>query len=245
MSNMTVVTPDWQVPNHVKALTTTVYGGVSQGDCESLNLGDHVGDNPDHVVENRLRLQRYIGESVQLCWLKQTHSDIVVDVSDYHHVVEGDAAVSNRQNTACVVMTADCLPVLLCNEQGTRVAALHCGWKGLYQDVIGKTLQTHFAGDNVTAWLGPAIGQASYEVDERLYRRFTQLDSRYQSAFSANRVGHYLFDLYHVAKQQLRRHHVLQERIFGGGFDTFTDERFFSYRRCSTAGRIATLIYLT
>lgn len=243
MKTLSVIRPDWNVPANITAFTTTIDGGVSVGNCAGLNLGKHVGDNPLHVIENRSRLQQYVGTDVKLCWLQQTHSDIIVDLANYHGVMEGDAAVSEQANTACVVMTADCLPVLLCNQAGTKVAALHCGWKGLYQDLIGKTLREYFADEVVTAWLGPAIGQASYEVDTGLHQRFIELDSCYQSAFSANREGHYLFDLTRIARQQLRANNLVDENIFGGHFDTFTDPRYYSYRQNPKTGRIATLIF--
>ncbi|PID66901.1 MAG: multi-copper polyphenol oxidoreductase [Gammaproteobacteria bacterium] len=245
MQSLPIITPDWPVPSHVKALTTTVSGGVSGGDYAGLNLGGHVGDDVACVRENRRRLQAYVGKDVRLCWLKQTHSDIIVDLARYHGVVEGDAAVTNKQNTACLVMTADCLPVLLCNQNGTKVAALHCGWKGLYQHLINKVLHRYFADDVVTAWLGPSIGQASYEVDEALYRRFIKRNPAYRSAFMANRAGHYLFALTVIARQQLQDNGVMREKIFGGDFDTLTDLRCYSYRRHPQTGRMATLIYLT
>lgn len=245
MKEMQVITPSWSVPSSVRAFTTTVLGGVSEGDCASLNVGAHVGDSTHHVAENRSRLQRYVGEEVKLCWLNQTHSDIVLDLSAYHGVVEADAAVSGQPNVACVVMTADCLPVLICNASGTKVAALHCGWKGLQANLIGKTIQQYFENESVIAWLGPAIGQASYEVDEALHQRFTAEHPAYAAAFTANRSGHYLFDLYAIARQQLQVAGVLSERVSGGHFDTYTDERFYSYRRSAQTGRMASVIYLT
>lgn len=242
--SLPVITPDWQAPSSVVAFTTTTAGGVSEQHCASLNLGMHVGDVPSHVAENRCRLQRQLGKQTTLCWLRQTHSDIIVNVNDYHGVVEGDASVTDKPQRACVVMTADCLPVLLCNQTGRKVAALHCGWKGLHHDIIGKTLQAHFSGEVVIAWLGPAISPASYEVDELLYQRFMALDADYAHAFSANRTGHYLLDLYAIARQQLQRAGVSPSHIFGGAFDTFSDTRFFSHRRNAQSGRMASLIYL-
>ncbi len=244
MQSSTVILPNWDVPSQVKAFTTTVAGGVSQGEFSSFNLGVHVGDNPQYVAKNRENLQQLVGEDVQLCWLNQTHSDIVVDLQNYTDVVEADAAFTQKQQQACVVMTADCLPVLLCNQTGTKISALHCGWKGLHQNLIMKTIQQYFQGDEVVAWLGPAIGQQSYEVDETVYQRFLSANKSYQSAFVANRAGHYLFDLKEIARQQLVDCGVATQRIFGGEFDTFSDERFFSYRRSAKTGRMATLIYI-
>lgn len=235
------IQPDWVVPSNIKAFTTTVAGGISQGSYQGLNLGEHVGDNIHHVQENRQRLQNHIGQNIQLCWLSQTHSDIIINLENYQNTVEADASVSRVTNLACLVMTADCLPVLLCNQSGTQVAALHCGWKGLYQNLIAKTIQQYFSNEPVIAWLGPAIAQQSYEVDEKLYQQFRAANPAYQNAFVANRPGHYLFDLYEIAKQQLISQSV--RMVYGGGFDTFTDNRFYSYRRNAKTGRIATLIY--
>lgn len=241
---MSFILPDWPAPCGVKAFSTTSDGGFSQGCYTGFNLGNHVGDNPQHVVKNRAYLQAWAGDKVRLCWLKQTHSDIVVNLIDYEGEIEADAAVSSQKNTACLVMTADCLPILLCNQAGTKVAALHCGWRGLYQQLISKTLQQYFSGDTVIAWLGPAIGQASYEVDEKLYQQFIQLDKSYQSAFKFNRDGHYLLDLYQVARFQLTGCGVFPSHCFGGGFNTYDELRFFSYRRQNPTGRMVTGIYL-
>lgn len=243
MQQPALITPNWDAPDHIVAFTTTTAGGVSTGDCATFNLGMHVGDTPAHVEENRARLQQHIGRGKQLCWLQQTHSDIVMDLQHYTGVIEADAAVSAQPNKACVVMTADCLPVLLCNTAGTKVAALHCGWKGLYHNLITKTLSQHFAQESVIAWLGPAIGQRSYEVDDKLYQQFTHQNSDYAKAFIANRPGHYLLDLYTIAQWQLNAAGIGDSAIFGGEFDTFTDERFFSYRRSPNTGRIASVIY--
>lgn len=241
--DLPVVRPNWSAPKSVVAFTTTTAGGVSECSYASLNLGDHVGDNPEHVAENRKRLQQFAG-GVKLCWLQQTHSDIVVNADEYVDVVEGDASVTTQSQRACVIMTADCLPVLLCNQLGTRVAAIHCGWKGLYQDLIRQTIETYFSNDRVIAWLGPAIAQQSYEVDEGLYQRFVAANPEYGAAFNANRSGHYLMNLYTIAKQQLLSVGVVPSQIFGGEFDTFTDLRYFSHRRNAKSGRIASIIYL-
>lgn len=245
LQSLSVIIPDWSAPVNVTAFTTTIDGGISTGDCAHLNLGTHVGDNPQHVVSNRQRLQQHVGSAVELCWLHQTHSDMILNADNYRGVVEADAAVTGKRNTACVVMTADCLPVLLCNVAGTKIAALHCGWKGLLHHLIGKTLTEYFADEMVLAWLGPAIGQNSYEVDESLYQRFIQKNKHYVGAFINSRPGHYLFDLYHIAHLQLQVGGVSTTRIYGGGFDTFTDRRFFSYRRSAHTGRMASVIYFS
>lgn len=242
MNEKMIIQPNWDVPPNIRAFTTTISGGVSTGNYQELNLATHVGDNPEKVTENRRRLQQYLGQSVELCWLQQTHSDSVVNLSHYQNSVEADASVSRCSGKACVVMTADCLPVLLCNHSGSQVAALHCGWQGLYQNLIAKTIQQYFPNEAITAWLGPAIAQQSYEVDEKLYQLFVAANPNYQQAFLATKPGHYLFDLYHIAKQQLAALGV-SKTVYGGNFDTFTDSRFYSYRQNAQTGRMATIIY--
>ncbi len=242
--HLPVIYPDWPAPTNVVAFTTTTAGGVSEGDCASLNLGTHVGDNPAHVRENRRRLQYMVGETVQLCWLRQTHSDLIIDTQSYQGVVEADASVSHQPQCASVVMTADCLPVLLCDAAGSRVAALHCGWRGLCHNLIQATIQQYFPNVDVMAWLGPAIGSASYEVDEALYQRFCAQHVDYAGAFQPTRPGHYLFDLYYIARLQLLAAGLPAAGIFGGDFDTFADKRFYSHRRSAQSGRMASVIYL-
>lgn len=247
MSDLTVITPDWHVPDNVVAFSTTTFGGVSTGSWQGLNLGQHVGDNPHHVADNRNRLQQHVGQAVSVCWLAQVHGDDIADLADYSAdtaPMTADAAVTDLANKAAIVMTADCLPVLICRDDGSKVAALHCGWQGLYKNLIAKTLAQHFQATEVQVWLGPAIAQQSYEVDEALYQRFITQNSDYQRAFSAHRKGHYLMDLYHIAKQQLTHVGVPENAIFGGGFDTFSDPRFYSHRQHPKSGRQATLIYL-
>lgn len=240
-----IIRPHWQVPKHIQALTTTTLGGVSQGSYASFNLGEHVGDQPNAVAKNRQILSNYLGASVALCWLNQIHSDICIDLSSYHGVVDADAATTNRLNQACVVMTADCLPVLLCDSRGQRVAALHCGWKGLLKQLIPQVIHRYFSGESVTVWLGPAIAPQSYEVDEPIYQQFIAVDWTYQRAFEVSRSGHYYFNLYTIARQQLLACGVADEAITGGAFNTFSDPRCYSYRRNARAGRMATLIYKT
>lgn len=242
-----LISADWSAPANVRAFVTTVSGGVSQGSYAALNLGQHVGDNPADVRENRKHLQQSLGNAVKLRWLRQTHSDIIADDDNYICDMEADAAVTELHNQACVVMTADCLPVLLCHQQAKRVAALHCGWRGLHKNLIAKVLDNYFAGEQqqVLAWLGPAIGATSYEVDEQLFQRFKKIDPAYGKAFRANRPGHYHFDLGEIAKQQLRQAGILPTAISGGDWDTYSDEQFFSYRRNANCGRMATVIAIT
>lgn len=235
---MEKIIPDWPAPKNITAFTTNVNGGVSVGDFAGNNMGKVAGENPNHVAANRAQLQQEFGSNKNILWLSQVHGDNIAVADNYQAGIEADASISTSTNAVCAIMTADCLPVLICNQQGNQVAALHCGWKGLYLNLIGKTL-THFK-DDVLVWLGPAISQVNYEVDDAFYQRFIKLDKAYQSAFIANRSGHYLCDLYQIARIQLQQQGV--NAIYGGEYCTFADKRFYSYRRNPNTGRQVSVI---
>lgn len=227
-----------------KVVMTTVQGGVSKGSFSSLNLGTHVGDDPADVAQNRHRLSQAIG-GLPICWLNQVHADAIYLLNnllpDENNPPSADAVFTEQTGIACAILTADCLPIVISNRAETKIAALHCGWRGLYANLIGKMLKTHFAGEQTVAWIGAGIGSASYEVDDGLRERFVMQNQAYATAFSPSREGHYWFDLYAIARAQLKAFDCV---ALGGDFDTFTDARFFSYRQNPKTGRMATLIYL-
>lgn len=172
-------------------------------------------------------------------WLKQVHGTRVVDL-DNPPALEGDAAITRRAGTVCAIQVADCMPVLLADEAGTVVGGAHAGWRGLSAGVIEATIQQmNIPGKNLIAWLGPAIGPRVYEVGDEVRAAFFE-----KEAFSPTRPGHWLLDLYAVARRRLQEQGV--ERIFGGGFCTYSDpQRFYSYRRDGSTGRMAALIWLS
>ncbi|WP_210395811.1 peptidoglycan editing factor PgeF [Motiliproteus sediminis] len=240
--------PAWPAPARVNALATTRLGGVSRPPYDSLNLGDHVDDDPVRVAQNRERLQAEVGAGVKLSWLQQVHGTRVVDAAAItpDEPPTADAAWTGCADTACVVMTADCLPVLFCDRAGTRVAAAHAGWRGLADGVLEQTLAA-LAGDpsEVLCWLGPAIGPAAFEVGEEVRERFVAELPASGSAFVAQpgTGNKWLADLYQLARLRLQRAGVTA--VYGGDCCTFSDtERFFSYRRDGVTGRMATLIWL-
>jgi hypothetical protein len=169
-----LVYPDWPAPSHVKALTTTRTGGVSQPPYESLNLGLHVGDAPDNVMQNRQLLMQLGDLPAAPCWLEQTHSTRAIDLTHWQPGTEADACYSRQAGQVGVVMTADCLPVLFCDRQGEQVAAAHAGWRGLLNGVLEQTLDL-FSGpkSDILAWLGPAIGPRQFEVGKEVFDAFT------------------------------------------------------------------------
>jgi polyphenol oxidase len=172
-------------------------------------------------------------------WLRQVHGTHVVDLDRAGFKPEGDAATTRVRNRVCAIKVADCMPVLLADETGTVIGAAHAGWRGLSAGVLEATLEAmQVPGEKIIAWLGPAIGPKVYEVGDEVRAAFKEKD-----AFSPTRPGHWLLDLYAVARQRLRRRGV--ERIFGGGYCTYSDAaRFYSYRRDGTSGRMAAYLWL-
>lgn len=234
--------PDWPAPPAVRACTTTRRGGVSHGPWESLNLGDHVDDDPAAVAANRARLAAALGLPNEPRWLSQVHGTRVRMPDDAD--VCADACIEDRPGQVCVVMTADCLPVLLCNRAGTRVAAAHAGWRGLLAGVLEHTL-ARFDGrpQDILAWLGPAIGPRAFEVGDEVRDAFVADDPRAAASFVAHGSGHWFADLYGLARLRLARSGVTA--VSGGDHCTFSDpRRFFSYRRDGITGRMASLIWL-
>ncbi len=238
-----LIRPDWPAPRNVRAFSTTRRGGVSSGSFESLNLGEHVGDTPAHVAENRARVQAVLG-AAEPHWLRQVHG-VQVARLDGDPAQEADAAVTARTGQACVVMTADCLPVILCDRAGTRVAAAHAGRRGLSAGVLEAVIVAMDAPPGeLLAWMGPAIGPQAYEVGEEVRAAFLAHSPQAAQAFRPGRTaGKWWCDLYRLARQRLQAAGV--EAVHGGGFCTHTEqERFFSFRRDGQCGRMGTFIWL-
>lgn len=239
------IIPDWPAPANVRALQTTRDGGVSVGAYASLNLGDHVGDDPVAVARNRALLCATL--PVEPVWLKQVHGNIVADADHAVGVPDADASVARRAGAICAVMTADCLPLLLCDEAGTVVAAAHAGWRGLAGGVAEATVKAmNVAPERLLVWLGPAIGPAAFEVGDEVRQAFTAHDPEAAKAFvpsPALGTQKWLADIYLLARQRLALLGV--KRVYGGGLCTFTDaQKFYSYRRDCATGRMASLVWL-
>ena len=247
------IMPNWPAPANVKALQTTRIGGISHVPYTSLNLGAHVGDNPVVVAHNRLLLSAYLPS--EPVWLNQIHGIKAIDAATICCVQDADAAYTNKANVVCVTMTADCLPILLCDEAGTAVAAIHAGWKGLLDGVIENTINTMqitsrtatnqaLKSQYLMAWLGPAIGPQAFEVGSEVRAAFIAVDANATCAFKALGPKKWLCDLYKLARQRLNTIGVTQ--IYGGNLCTYTDKkRFYSYRRDQLTGRMASLIWLS
>jgi hypothetical protein len=233
--------PDWPAPARVRACVTTRSGGVSVPPFDTFNLGSHVEDAQAAVAENRRRLQGALG--CRPAWLSQVHGTAVVP-ADPVRVAEADASWSAEAGVACAVLTADCLPVLFCDRAGTRVAAAHAGWRGLAGGVLEATLDAlALPPEELLVWLGPAIGPAAFEVGAEVRTAFVERHSKAAEAFqpSAN-PDRFMADLYRLARIRLEARGVVA--IYGGGFCTYNDPRFYSYRRNSRTGRFASLVWL-
>lgn len=242
-----IIIPNWAAPSRVKALSTTRLGGQSQKPFDSFNLAQHVEDSRRDVLANREHLKQLAGYNFEPAWLEQVHGNVVVNADNYDSLVAADASFSMTNNKVCVVMTADCLPVLFCDKQGRAVAAAHAGWRGLVGGVLEATLkrlcdELVCSSDQILAWLGPAIGPSAFEVGDEVREAFiAQHDV--ELAFIAADKGHWLMDIYAVARARLNAAGVTD--ISGGEYCTFSDsEHFFSYRRNKTCGRMASLIWL-
>jgi polyphenol oxidase len=241
MTGLAFITPDWPAPANVKALQTTRNGGVSMGVYASLNLGDHVKDQPQHVAANRQLLSAYMPS--EPVWLNQVHGVRVIDAAVSSCLESADASFTSRKQVVCVTMTADCLPVLLCNQAGTAVAAIHAGWRSLCDGVIEATIAAMpVPANQLMAWLGPAIGPEAFEVGGEVRAQFMAQDTQAESAFAA-KGDKWLGDLYTIARQRLQTLGVTQ--VYGGGRCTFSEpETFFSYRRDGDTGRMGSFIWL-
>lgn len=247
MTKMTLIEANWPAPKNVRAFTTLRSGGVSNSPYDSFNLAMHVGDDEHAVTANRDTLKSHCKLPDEPVWLTQTHSAIVVPASADNRNKEADAAFTSSPNQICAILTADCLPILISNTQGTEVAAIHAGWRGIASGIIENTLDTMKSSEYL-AWLGPAIGPEVYEVGDEVRQAFLQIHPDAEHAFKNRSSGYdtnnrWLANLYALATLRLQKKGVTA--IFGGEYCTFTqNELFYSYRRDGNkTGRMATLIW--
>lgn len=230
---MNFIVPAWPAPGNVRSLITTRTGGTSLPPYASLNLGGHVGDDPEHVAENRKRLRAHLPSDPK--WLNQVHGTTVVNLDD-PETFDADGAFTRTEGVVCAVLTADCLPVLLAGKH--CVGALHAGWRGLASGIVEETVLA-MGEAPLIAYLGPAIGQDAFEVGEEVCDAFP-LD---RPAFRRGRDGKWHADLYSIARAKLERLGVTE--VYGGNYCTFNEaSRFFSYRRDGRTGRMGSFIWL-
>ena len=239
------LTPQWPAPTAVRALSTLRGGGVSEAPYDALNLGDHVGDLPAAVAENRRRLRGAAELPAEPAWLAQVHGTRVADLD-----IEGgagapaDGALTRQPGRICAILTADCLPLLFAAASGEAVAAAHAGWRGLAGGVIEATVRSlAVAPSSLLVWLGPAIGPRHFEIGSEVRDELLRGDPGADAAFELNARGRFMADLYALARRRLARLGI--ERIYGGGECTYAQpDRYFSHRRDGRTGRQASMIWL-
>lgn len=241
-----IITPDWPAPRSIAAFTTTRHGGCSEGAYASFNLALHVEDDPDCVKANRAELKKNIPLPTEPLWLKQIHSTDVIKITQQSpQDITADGSWTQEANTICAIFTADCLPVLLCDQKGSCVAALHAGWRGLASGILETGVQQLPADPkDLLAWLGPAISQEHYEVGEEVRQAFIAYDPQAQHAFKpSERKDHWYIDIYFLARQRLQS--VGVHAIYGGDHCTYREsDQFYSFRRDKETGRMASLIWI-
>jgi YfiH family protein len=240
--------PDWQLPNNIKALFTDRSGGISQKPFDSFNLAMHVGDNPEDVEINRQQLAQTAGLPNSPYWLDQQHTDRAIELLPNRSGLQiADASWTKTPGLVASVMTADCLPILVAAKDGSAVAAIHAGWKGLAKGIISNTIeQMQIPAEQLTVWIGPAISAAHFEVGQDVYQEFTSLCSVNQSFFQPHpqRPEKYLCDLAAIAGFELQSIGV--EAIQLSRLCSYADKnRFYSYRRDGKTGRMVSLIWIT
>jgi hypothetical protein len=251
-----LLTPDWPAPANIHAFSTTRLCGESEAVYAGLNLALHVGDDTQTVEKNRAHLSSFLRLPGEPLWLNQVHQTGIVNAAEYpgieHAPPDADASFSVKPNQVCIVMTADCLPVLVCNRRGNKVAAIHAGWRGLAEGVIESAIAAlHEPADQLLVWLGPAIGPQAFEVGEEVraafiskFATFENITTQVALAFTQNRAGHYLADIYQLARLTLQTLGI--GAVYGGEHCTFNDaDHFYSYRRDATTGRQASLIWFS
>ncbi|MCK4843153.1 MAG: peptidoglycan editing factor PgeF [Methylococcales bacterium] len=243
---MNWIKPDWPVAKNIHAAVTLRSGGVSHSPFDSLNPADHVNDQAKNVQANRKIIMDMLQLPSEPKWLQQVHGSQVVKADQMETMEQADASYTDQANCICAILTADCLPILLATNDGTKIAAIHGGWRSLLTDIISNTVNK-LDSTNIIAWLGPAIGVDRFEVGAEIKQHFVGKSAKFATAFKATKFkkagqNKYLADIYQLARIELTTLGITQ--IYGGNFCTVTEQqRFFSYRRDGETGRMATLIW--
>ncbi len=234
---------EWAAPAHVHAGTTTRSGGASPGPFNGFNLAAHVGDEAEAVAENRLQLRKQLNLPGEPLWLKQQHGNRVIK-AETEQPGPADGTYTGMGGVVCAVLTADCIPLLLCNRDGTEIAALHIGWRGLCKRIIQRGLSMFNAAPHeLSAWVGPHISQENYEVGADVVSACSSIWAETRLAITPGRAGHWHLDLGQLVKTELRQLGVAD--ISGCGRCTYANkEMFYSYRRDGVTGRMASLIWM-
>lgn len=236
--------PNWPAPVSIHAYVTTRVNGHSHAPYDSFNLASHVGDVLTNVLKNRDLLKTYLNLPTDPMWLTQVHGTTVVESHRYTQNCEADASIAREPHAVCVVLTADCIPILICNQAGNEIAAIHAGWRGLCDGIIEATCQRlQTPSHQCMAWLGPGISHAGFIVDTPVRTAFIQADAQADLAFTPVESGRFRGNLFQIAKQRLAKMGITA--VYGGNECTYRNPaQYYSFRREGNTGRMATLIWI-
>ncbi len=241
--NKTWIEANWPAPKHVRAGTSLRTDGHSQKPYGELNLAFHVGDNPENVKKNRNTLSQNLRLQPSPVWLEQTHSSNIICINNVPENIEADASYTTKKNKVCTVMTADCVPILFCNDDGTKVAAVHAGWKGICAGIIGNAIKSLTRPESLLAWIGPCISAKHYEVGRDVYESCTHHSKLLEKAFEQRDEKHWHCDLVKIIKILLENYGV--GAIYECNLCTYENANlFFSYRRDGKTGRTASMVWM-
>lgn len=239
------IIPNWPAPDNIRAYTTTRLSGYSHPPYNSFNLSLTVGDDPKIVTRNREKLIQELALPETPCWLKQMHGKEVVDLDQYPLNPSGDACFTHTHSKVCVILAADCLPILICNHQGTEIAAIHAGWRGLLTGIIEGTIKALSSPPKqLLAWLGPAIGPTVFELNTTIRVDFLNNNPQNSDCFQQRNGNRWFANIYQLAGNSLKQCGV--QTIYGGERCTYTEkDYFYSHRRDNgKTGRMASLIWI-
>lgn len=257
-SGLEVISPNWPLSSRIKAFTTTRKGGFSTGDFQGLNFGLSTADDPRSVMANRELLYRTLQVPENDFFLTQIHSNLCVPIEKKWNHAGADASYTNKINTPSVILTADCLPILIANRNESIITGIHAGWRSLLMDIIENSIERlQESPEDLFVWLGPAISQKGFEIGGEVKSAFEYRNTLLANLTPENRnpedlftvsqnAGKYYADIYALAKLRLLNMGIPLSQIYGGDFCTFSDpDRFFSYRRDGIkSGRLASFIWI-
>jgi len=235
---------NWSAPNNIKAGTSIRTSGYSDPPYDESNLSLNVGDNPKKVIKNRGGILTNLGITTEPIWLEQQHSKKILLVNKTPKDLNADGSYTTKKNRVCVVTTADCVPILFCNDKGTKVAAIHAGWKGICMGIVENAIEIFDYPESIFAWIGPCISKKYYEIGEDVYSNFLHYSDSLENSFEKNNNQRWSCCLNNIVKTILRKSGV--KKIYGCDLCTYElGDLFFSYRRDGNTGRNATMIWIS
>ena len=234
---------EWQAPAWIRAGISTRFGGYSLHPYEGLNIGSHVGDDIEHVKANRLYLKKLLDLPSEPLWLNQEHGIHIIEAGQSDNY-NADGIYTDQPGKVCVIMTADCVPLLICDSQGKRIAAIHVGWRGFSAGIVSEMIgRFNDINNELLVWIGPHISMENYEVGEDVYQACISRDLALKKAFTENNNGRWNASLELMIRHELSAQRV--SHISSSGKCTFAlKHEFFSYRRDKNTGRMASLIWI-